>query len=436
MEIKESKGLKGEITVAPDKSISHRGVILGAISKGFTVINNFLMGEDCLSTIDCFRRMGISIEIEDSKVIVHGEGKYGLKAPNEILYTGNSGTTTRLLCGLLSPQKFNSIIDGDYSIRKRPMKRVIEPLSKMGANITSTNHGYTPIKIQGNILNGIEYILPVASAQLKSAVILAGLYADGKTIITEPQISRNHTELMIKGFGGNISTKENVIIKENKTTKCNIITVNPVNELYATDIAVPGDISSAAFFMVAGLIVPNSEIIIRNIGLNQTRTGIIDVLQAMGGSIKIENKYNSIEPVGDIIISSSKLYGTEISGDLIPRLIDEIPVLAVAAAFAEGKTVIKDAEELKVKESNRIDAMEHELKKSGVNVLSTNDGFIINGSENLNRSEFNTYNDHRIAMSMAIFALGAKGTSNIKNHECINISYPDFFDTIKKLYKG
>ena len=428
MEIRQSKGLKGIITVAPDKSISHRGVFLGAISKGDTVIDNFLMGEDCLSTINCFRKMGITIKIEGNRVIVLGKGLRGLKVPNEMLYTGNSGTTTRLLCGLLAPQNFHSELDGDDSIRTRPMNRVIDPLCKMGAVITSTKGGYAPITIEGTNLKAIEYLMPVASAQLKSSLILAGLYAEGRTIITEPIPSRNHTELMINGFGGSI------INYKSETTNSNMITINPVEELFAHEITVPGDISSAAFFMVAALIVPNSEVVIKNVGLNLTRSGIIDVLRAMGASIKIENTFDAIEPVGDIIVRSSQLHGTEIGGDLIPRLIDELPVIAVAAAFAEGTTIIKDAEELKVKEFNCIDAIEIELKKSGVNVISTHDGLIIKGGGHVQGAVFNTYNDHRIAMAMAVLALGAKGTSYIDNYKCINISYPNFFDTIKKLY--
>lgn len=422
MEIKKSKRLQGEITVASDKSISHRAVILGSISQGETEIHNFLMGEDCLSTIACFRKMGIRIEISNrSDVLVYGNGFYGLKAPEELLYTGNSGTTTRLLCGLLSPQHFSCTINGDESIGKRPMNRVIEPLKRMGAEIESTRGGYTPITIKGGKLHGIEYILPVASAQLKSALILAGLYAEGNTQIIEPVASRNHTELMINGFGGKIFAEGSRI------------TVQPVEELFAREINVPGDISSAAFFMVAALIVPGSEINIRNVGLNETRTGIIDVLRAMGGSIEIENFRNEIEPCGDIIVRSSELHGTEIGGNLIPRLIDELPVIAVAAAFAKGTTVILDAEELKVKESNRIDAMEKELKKAGADVTATDDGLIIHGAKDLHGADFESYNDHRIAMSLSVLSLAAEGTSHIAGHQCITISYPDFFETLIKL---
>lgn len=421
MQLTASKGLRGTITVAPDKSISHRAVMMGSVSKGKTVIQNFLMGEDCLSTIGCFRKMGVPIEIKGSEVFVTGNGLHGLKEPQELLYTGNSGTTTRLLCGLLAPQRFSSVLDGDASIRKRPMSRVIAPLRAMGADITGTDGDFTPITIKGTNLEGIEYELPVASAQLKSALIFAGLYGDGKTTIIEPKPSRNHTELMINSFGGNISVEGNKI------------TVTPVEEFYGHEIAVPGDISSAAFFLVAALIVPNSEITIRNVGLNETRTGIIDVLKAMGASIHIEKSESGIESAGDITVKYSPLHGTEVGGALIPRLIDELPVIAVAAAFAKGKTVIRDAEELKVKESNRIDAMEKELKKAGVDVRSTADGLIIEGGNPVRGGSFETYGDHRIAMSMAVLALAADGKSRIGNHQCIGISYPDFFETLNKI---
>lgn len=421
MQIKKATSLKGEITVASDKSISHRAVILGSISQGITKVDNFLMGEDCLSTIHCFQKMGIQIQVEGSHVDIYGNGIHGLRSPEEVLYTGNSGTTTRLLCGLLAAQNFSSILDGDASIRQRPMNRVIDPLREMGALLSGRDENYTPISIQGAPLSGISYTLPVASAQLKSALILAGLYADGPTKIIELKPSRNHTELMINGFGGRVERHDDTII------------VNPVVELFASHVKVPGDISSAAFFLVAGLIVPNSEIIIKNVGINETRTGIIQVLKAMGGDIAIENERNEMEPTCDLIVKTSVLHGTEVGGDLIPRLIDEIPVLAVAAAFATGTTIIKDAKELKVKESNRIEAMERELKKASVDVVATEDGFIIHGGNPVIGATFDTYHDHRIAMAMAVLALAAEGESKIQNPECINISYPEFFNTLQRI---
>lgn len=421
MEIRPVKGLKGELVPASDKSISHRSIMLGAIAKGKTQVSNFLMGEDCLSTIDCFRKMGIEIAVQKGEVLVVGKGLRGLRAPEELLYTGNSGTTTRLLCGLLAPQRFDSVLDGDASIGKRPMSRVIDPLREMGANIKGTNGAFTPIHIAGSQLRGIEYLLPVASAQLKSALILAGLYAEGETVIEEQKSSRDHTERMINGFGGKVRSEGLKRI------------ITPVDELYGTEIDVPGDISSAAFFLVAGLIVPHSEIVLKNVGLNETRSGIIEVLQAMGADIRVEPYAAAIEPAGDIIVKTSALHGVEIGGDLIPRLIDELPVIAVAAAFAEGTTVIKDAEELKVKESNRIEAMTTELKKAGVEVESTEDGMIIQGGAPVHGNTFASYHDHRIAMSMAVLALAAQGNSVIEDPQCIQISYPGFMEALASL---
>lgn len=423
MEIKKSNGIKGEITVAPDKSISHRAVIFGALSKGKTVIENFLAGEDCFSTVQCFQRLGIPVVLNGNLAIVEGKGLYGLKNPGQVLFAGNSGTTARLLCGILAPQQFESVLDGDDSLRKRPMGRVIEPLRLMGADIKSTQN-MLPVSIQGKRLKGIDYKLPVASAQLKSALILAGLYAEGQTVLTEPVPSRNHTELMLQKFGG-----DSVIFIE-KDSDQNRITVNPSVELTANSIRVPGDISSAAFFIAAALIVPNSQLVIKNVGLNPTRTGILDVFMAMGADIKIENVNDDGEAFGDITIRSSALHGTEIGGDLVPRLIDEIPIIAVAAAFAKGTTVIRDAQELRYKESDRIWTMTAELKKAGIEAEATEDGLIVKGSDHVRGGCFESYQDHRIAMSLAVLALGAEGYSQINGHECINISYPEFFTTL------
>jgi 3-phosphoshikimate 1-carboxyvinyltransferase len=420
MELTPSQGLRGEIAVAPDKSISHRAVMLGAVAEGKTLIRNFLMGADCLSTVECFRKLGVSIEAADGGLLVSGRGLCGLKAPGELLYTGNSGTTMRLLCGLLAPQGFSSVLDGDASIRKRPMNRVILPLHAMGARIDGGEGGFAPLRIEGAPLKGIEYELPVSSAQLKSALLLAGLYAEGETSVIEPGPSRNHTELMINALGGQVSKEKNRV------------SVRPA-KLYGRELTVPGDISSAAFFMVAALIVPNSEIVIRNVGLNETRTGILDVLRAMGASIKVEKYGDSAEPAGDITVCSSALRGADIGGDLIPRLIDELPILAVAAAFAQGRTTIRDAQELKVKESNRIDAMERELARAGVCVQAAADGLIIEGGRPVRGAAFETYGDHRIAMSMAVLALAAEGNSTIENHQCVSISYPGFFETLKRI---
>lgn len=423
--INPARRLQGEIAVPGDKSISHRAVMFGAIAEGITEIDGFLMGEDCLSTIDCFSKMGIEIDLLPcNKVRVHGKGLHGLRAPSDVLYTGNSGTTTRLLLGLLAGQEFESILDGDASIRKRPMKRVIQPLRKMGADISGQeNNDLCPLMIKGKPLQGIRYTLPVASAQLKSALLLASLYAEGDTFIIEPKKSRDHSELMLNYFGANITLEDNVICSK------------PISRLEAQHIIVPGDISSAAFFLVAGLIVPGSQITIKDVGINPTRTGIIDVLTAMGGNIGISNmRMVNNEPVGDIIVSWSQLSGTVIQDPIIPRLIDEIPVIAVAAAAARGTTIIKDAQELKVKESNRIKTVVTELRKAGVDIMETEDGMVINGGNDIKGTVYESYNDHRIAMAMSIAALIADSPSTINGEDAVNISFPGYFELLKTLY--
>lgn len=413
--------LRGTVTVPGDKSISHRAVMLGALAQGDTHITGFLMGEDCLSTISCFRKMGIDISISQEKVIVHGAGLHGLQSPSELLYTGNSGTTTRLLCGILAGQPFSSVLNGDASIQKRPMGRIIKPLRQMGANIDGKDGNLCPLTIHPAPLSGIRYELPVASAQLKSAILLAGLFADGQTTVIEPAASRDHTERMLRGLGANVETQGTVI------------TLTPPETLYAVDVEVPGDISSAAYFLVAGLILPDSEMVIRNVGVNPTRTGILDALTAMGAEIERFNERGDVEPVCDLRVRSSRLHGTVIGGDIIPRLIDELPVLAVAAAFAEGETIIRDAQELKVKESNRIAAMAAELSRTGADVRETDDGMVICGGKPLHGADFLSYADHRIAMSMAVCALACDGSSSIDDPSCVAISYPTFFDTLDNL---
>ncbi|NDO19699.1 3-phosphoshikimate 1-carboxyvinyltransferase [Lachnospiraceae bacterium MD329] len=419
MVIRKISKASGTIKVPGDKSISHRAVILGALAGGSTEITGFLQGADCLSTIDCFRNMGIDIDVNGENVTVHGNGLNGLKAPEQMLYTGNSGTTTRLLCGILSGQTFDSSITGDASIQKRPMKRVTEPLSLMGAKI---KNDYCPLYIQGSSLHGINYTMPVASAQVKTAIILASLYADGETVIHEIEKSRDHTELMLSAMGADIHT-DGLDIHIKKTGL-----LEPVN------VDVPGDISSAAFFMVLGLIMPNSKITVTNVGVNPTRTGIIDVLHDMGANIKLENLRSSAgESVADITVSSSALHGTTISGDIIPRLIDELPIIAVAAVFADGQTVIKDAEELKVKETNRIRAVVDELSKCGVDITETDDGMIINGGKNIHGADFKTYGDHRMAMSLTVLAQLANGECTLDDSDCACVSYPSFFEDFYKL---
>jgi len=424
MIIKPAKSLKGTVSIPGDKSISHRSVMFGAISSGMTEITNFLEGADCLSTIECFRQMGVNIERSSSSVIVYGNGLNGLKKPENVLYTGNSGTTTRLISGILAGQNFSCRLNGDESIQKRPMNRVINPLKLMGADIKSEkDNGCTPLIYNPSQLKGIHYDSPVASAQVKSAIILAGLYADGVTSVTEPVLSRNHTELMLKGFGANVESKDRTAI------------VTPGNELFGQKIQVPGDISSATYFIAAGLLIPGSEILIENVGINPTRDGIIRVAESMGGNItKLNERLVSGESVCDLLVKYSSLKATEVSGEIIPTLIDELPMIAVMAAFANGTTVIKDATELKVKESNRIDTVVYNLRKMGADVEPTDDGFIINGGKSLSPSnELDSFLDHRIAMSFAVAAMALEKESEIKDAECVNISYPEFYGDMDKL---
>lgn len=419
MVIQKIKKAVGQIKVPGDKSISHRAVMLGSLASGVTEISGFLKGADCLSTIDCFRKMGIDIDINGENVTVHGNGLRGLKKPDEMLYTGNSGTTTRLLCGILAGQNFDTSITGDVSIQKRPMGRVVKPLSMMGAKIENE---YCPLYITGTKLHGIDYKMPVASAQVKTAIILAGLYADGETVIHEIEKSRDHTELMLSAMGADL-TVDNLDI-----------TVKPTNDLTAVNVDVPGDISSAAFFLVLGAIMPNSQITVTNVGINPTRTGIIDVLKDMGADITLENVHTSAdETVADITVRSSSLKGTTVGGDIIPRLIDELPIIAVAAVFADGQTVIKDAQELKVKETNRIRAIVDEFNKCGIDITETDDGMIINGGKSIHGADFKTYGDHRMAMSLTVLAQLADGESTLDDSDCACVSYPTFFDDFYKL---
>lgn len=417
--------LNGDLNIPGDKSISHRSIMFGAISEGTTTVTNFLTGDDCLSTIACFQKLGVEIIIDNTKVTIHGKGLDGLKEPNEVLDVGNSGTTIRLMLGILAGRPFFSTLIGDASIGKRPMTRVTKPLKEFGAVIDGRNGGeYTPISIRGGNLRGLEYILPVASAQVKSSVLLAGLQAEGRTTVIEPSKTRDHTERMIGHFGGEVNVDGLTV------------SVTGGQRLKGADVHVPGDISSAAFFLVAGAIVPNSEITLRNVGLNPTRTGIIDVMQEMGADIQILNEQtDAFEPVCDIIIKTSTLKGVAISGDIIPRLIDEIPIIALLATQAEGVTVIKDAEELKVKETNRIDTVVHELTKLGAKIEATDDGMIIYGCSTLKGGTVSSHGDHRIGMMLAIAALICKDETILEEKEAISVSYPNFFTHLESLIK-
>ncbi len=432
MIIKPTRNIQGTFTIPGDKSISHRAVMFGSIAKGTTRITNFLKGADCFSTIGCFRSMGVEIEETDEEIIVHGKGLRGLSKPDHTLDVGNSGTTTRLISGILSGQDFETMLSGDASLNTRPMKRIQAPLSEMGASVTSVNDdGCAPLHIQPSDLHGITYHSPVASAQVKSAILLAGLYADSPTNVTEPSLSRNHTELMLKQFGASmeIGTTE-IILANNETKLLPCATVSPCEELYAQDIVVPGDISSAAYYIAAGLLVPDSEIVIENVGINPTRAGILEVCKNMGAHIEYKNERTAGgEPVADLCVRYSFLHGTEISGDIIPTLIDEIPMIAVMAALANGTTIIKDAAELKVKESNRIDTVVEGLRTMGVTITPTEDGMIIEGGSSLQGGVIDSYMDHRIAMAFAIAGLVAKDETTIKDAHCVDISFPTFWSS-------
>lgn len=429
MELSNITGLRGEVSIPGDKSISHRCIMFGSIAEGITEIQNFLQGADCKATIDCFRKLGIEIENNNSSVIVHGKGLHGLSAPSDILDVGNSGTTTRLISGILAGQPFDSKLSGDASLNSRPMRRIMEPLTQMGANISSIlRNDCAPLYITPGHLHGIHYNSPVASAQVKSCVLLAGLYADGETSVTEPSLSRNHTELMLKEFGADLHTTH-----ELDSPKATAI-IRPCEELYGQKITVPGDISSAAYFIAAGLLVPDSEILIKNTGINPTRAGILKVCEDMGGDITLLNqRVEGGEPIADILVRTSQLHGVTIEGDIIPTLIDEIPVIAVMAAMAEGTTFIRDAAELKVKETDRIETVTDNLKAMGCDVLPTDDGMIIKGGKPLHGATIHTLLDHRIAMAFSIAALVAEGNTKILDSHCVDVSYPTFYDTFEGL---
>lgn len=423
MIVKRANSMKGELTVPGDKSISHRGIMFGAIAEGTTELEGFLDGADCRSTISCFRQMGIEISQDHDRVQIHGKGLYGLRQPKDMLDAGNSGTTVRLISGILAGQPFTTQLTGDASIQKRPMKRIMTPLSLMGASIRSlAGNDCAPLEIHGGSLVPIHYDSPVASAQVKSCVLLAGLYAEGQTSVTEPVPSRDHTERMLSGFGAEITSRERTA------------TVTGHPRLIGQHITIPGDISSAAYFIAAGLICPNSDLYIRNVNTNPTRAGILTVAKQMGGKITLENqRVVSGEEVCDIHVVSSDLHGTQIDRELIPSLIDEIPVIAVMAAFAEGTTVIKDAQELKVKESNRIDSVTENLNAMGADAIPTKDGMIIHGGRPLHGARILTRSDHRIAMSFAIAGLAADGETTFDDPGCIDISYPTFFETLRSV---
>lgn len=426
--IAPTRGLKGEVTIPGDKSISHRSIMLGSIALGTTEITHFLEGADCLSTIDCFRKMGVEIERKPSSILVHGKGLRGLTAPASTLNVGNSGTTTRLISGILSGQNFATTLSGDDSLNSRPMKRIMTPLNTMGAHIRSLNdNGCAPLHIRPGALHGIHYQSPVASAQVKSAVLLAGLYADSPTSVTEPALSRNHTELMLQGFGAYVATD----LHTDGTATAH---VEPCKELYGQQICVPGDISSAAYFIAAALLVPGSELLVKNVGTNFTRAGFLKVCKAMGADIEtVSQTIEGGESRADLLVRYSHLKGTVIEGDIIPTLIDEIPMIAIMAAFADGQTVIRDAAELKVKETNRIDTVTAGLKTMGAVITPTDDGMIIEGTGHLNGASIQSYLDHRIAMAFSVAGLASDGETQIVDSQCVDVSYPEFYATLNSV---
>jgi len=483
MKIKYTAPLRGELSIPGDKSISHRSVMFGALAEGATEVTHFLTGADCLSTISCFRQMGIEIEFspceQGAHVLIHGKGLHGLSAPSAILDAGNSGTTVRLLSGILAGQAFHTVITGDESIQKRPMKRIMTPLTAMGADISSVNgNGCAPLSIHGKRLQGIHYDSPVASAQVKSCILLAGLYADGVTSVTEPAVSRNHSELMLRYFGADVwadadentrfpdvSDKHSRILDvpdehshisnvpddssgkslasgdpafssqmnniKNATRTGFTASISPEPALVGQKVRVPGDISSAAYFIAAALLVPGSELLLRNVGINPTRDGMLRVCQAMGADITLLNEdHSGAEPCADLLVHSSHLKAVEIGGDIIPTLIDELPILAVLAAFADGTTVIRDAAELRVKESDRIAVMTENLSRIGCPVEATEDGMMFTGGKALHGATIDTHKDHRIAMSFAVAALACTGEMDILDAECVHISYPKFYEDL------
>ena len=415
---------KGEVRVSGDKSITHRGFIISAIARGRSVLHGYSRCQDCAATLKTLQKLGISIEESESTVSIQGRGLGGLAESDDVLDCGNSGTTMRLLAGLLSGQDFLSVLTGDDSLRKRPMGRIIQPLSQMGADIRARGGGrFAPLSIEGGKLKPIDYTLPVASAQVKSAILLAGLYAGGETIVEEPYPTRDHTERMLALFGAKIE-------------KAGMRTVlrGEDSNLEAKELVVPGDLSSAAYFIVLGSLAHDSEILLKDVGVNPTRTGILDVLKLMGVDVSVLNlRTVSNEPVADLMIKSGRLMGREISGELIPRLIDEIPVLAVAATQAEGITVVKDAVELRVKETDRIRAMVGELRKMGAQIEEREDGFTVEGPTRLYGASCSSFGDHRIAIALAVAGLIAEGVTTIDGAECIDISFPEFIATARKV---
>ncbi len=421
--LSKSSKIRGEIKVGGDKSITHRGLILGSIAEGTTILKDYSKCDDCMSTLGIIKKLGITILKNESVIRIEGQGLNGLKEPTDILNCNNSGTSMRLLSGLLAGQNFFSVLTGDSSLLKRPMKRIIEPLNLMGAKITGRdNNKFAPLAIKGEKLKAIDYKTPVASAQVKSAILLASLYAKGNSSVTEPNKSRDHTERMLNLFGAKVESFENKI------------TIKEKNNLKAKEIAIPGDISSAAFFMVLASVIKGSKILIKNTGINPTRTGILEVLKSMGADISINNERNkSYEPTADLLVKGNELNGTTISGDIIPKVIDELPIIAVAATQAKGVTEIRNAKELRVKETDRIYAIAKGLKKMGAKIEEKPDGLIIEGPTKLKGNVCESFEDHRIGMALAIAGVIAEGKTTLLESECIDISFPEFTYLLRRI---
>lgn len=424
--LQQSKPLQGEVRVAPDKSISHRALIMGALAYGETLVRNFLNAADTISTCRCLRQLGVDIQEEGDLLRVRGRGRESLVEASKVLYCGNSGTTMRLLSGLVASLPFCSLLTGDESLNGRPMKRIIEPLRLMGAEINGREDDtFPPLSITGRILQGIDYTLPVASAQVKSAILLAALGAGESTRVIEPQLTRNHTERMLAAMGADLQINGAEI------------TITPGKQLLPQEFQVPGDFSSAAFFIVAGLLVPGSELCLRDVGLNPTRSGLLPILEKMGGNIHVENRrLIGGEEIADLVVGSSQLRGIEASGEEAGILIDEIPILAVAMAAAQGQSSVRGAGELRVKESDRIRAIYLGLRAMGVDITELEDGFVINGNgKRINGARVNSYGDHRIAMSLAVAGLIAPTETVIEGAEAVNISFPEFWKLLKTLQR-
>jgi len=424
--VHETKRLNGEVTVPGDKSISHRAIILGSLAQGKVMVKGLSSGEDNRRTVKIFQQLGVSIKKRGpAEYLLHGKGLHGLQEPGSILYAGNSGTTMRLMTGALSGQPFFTVLSGDASLNARPMKRVVTPLREMGARISGRDGGnYAPLAIQGGKLQAARFALPVASAQVKTAILLAGFYADGITVVQEPVPSRDHTERMLRYLGAPLQVSAAGLA------------VTGGGELKGDLIEVPGDLSSAAFLIVAGLLVHDAEVLVRSVGVNPTRTGFLEILQNMGARIELLNmREMSGEPVADIRVRAGRLTGVTISGAIIPRTIDELPILAVAAAYAEGTTIIRDARELRVKETDRIAAMCTELKKMGADIEAQDDGMIIRGKESLSAAVCTSYGDHRVAMSMAVAGLAAQGETRVEDCACIKTSFPGFMNCLQSLMR-